>query len=126
MGDEGDCGAEVPVPFTLRLSMAAARDTAHDAATAAAMSVLTQAGVPRTGEAEEAGEDPLARYFNISVGGFAPATRHGIMRLPRALFSRSGPPAGRAFLLALEHALWTELVSVISLTRELQDRKSVV
>jgi len=35
--------------------------------------------------------------------------------VPRTLFSRRGPPAGCAFLRALEHALWTEILSCLQL-----------
>ena len=47
-----------------------------------------------------------------AVEGFAKEALKTGLRVPKALFSRTGPPAGRAFLLALEQALWTELVSV--------------
>ena len=47
------------------------------------------------------------------------ATRpnYKIMRVPRSLFSASGPPSGGAFLLALEQSLWTELVMCLRLSR---------
>mmetsp|Transcript_465 Transcript_465/g.1516 ORF Transcript_465/g.1516 Transcript_465/m.1516 type:complete len:251 (+) Transcript_465:386-1138(+) len=61
-------------------------------------------------------DDILASLFGTSVEGLA-APRHQIMRVPRALFSSRGPPSGRAFLLALEQALWTELVSCLRLSR---------
>ena len=119
MADEsGNGDAEAPVPLNLQLSMAAARDEAHDAAEEAARAVLANAvqQPPCTGEeCPPQGDDALTQLFEEqgnAVEGFAKEALKTGLRVPKALFSRTGPPAGRAFLLALEQALWTELVSV--------------
>jgi hypothetical protein len=150
MADESGLGAEAPVPLSVRFSMADARDGAHDAACEAANAVLARAGMPPpfgTGDAtsveppraaeasagealhqrsDDAADDPLARFFEQhAVEGFAAEAVRTGLRVPRALFSRRGPPAGRAFLLALEHAIWTELISVRTLELRRRTRQAV-
>ena len=150
LADEERCGIEVLAPFNLRLSIAgcgfsarSAAERAAEASLATAMAAIEEAEVEAAEvavEAEESGEAEEAEGSMESeeakgaphrrtaldllfdqgsaLEGLrkdAVAPRYKVVYLPRALFSRERP-----FLLALEHALWSELVLCLRLSRTLQ------
>ena len=150
LADEERCGIEVLAPFNLRLSIAgcgfsarSAAERAAEASLATAMAAIEEAEVEaaevaveaeESGEAEEADgsmeaeeakraphrRTALDLLFDqgSALEGLrkeAVAPRYKVVYLPRALFSRERP-----FLLALEHALWSELVLCLRLSRTLQ------
>ncbi|KAL1496442.1 hypothetical protein AB1Y20_016397 [Prymnesium parvum] len=116
--DEVERGSDGLSPFNLRLSIPCIKREAHAIATAAAEAVVLQAMVEqRASRLERDTDEILGSLFKTQVDGVQRTTRGQIMKVPRALFSTHGPPAGRAFLLALEQALWTELVSCLQLSR---------
>lgn len=120
IGDEQERGSDDLAPFNLRLSIPQIKQEAHAIAKAAAQTVIEQAIAeqPPTAAASPT-EEALNAIFGGGVDGIQRSARYPkkeIMRVPRALFSGRGPPAGRAFLLALEQALWTELVNCLRLS----------
>ena len=150
LADEERGGIEVLAPFNLRLSIAGCGFSARSAAERAAGASLATAvadneeakveAAEAVVEAEEAGEveeaegvmeaeeaegaphrrTALDLLFDqgSALEGLRKAAvepRYKVVYLPRALFSRERP-----FLLALEHALWSELVLCLRLSRTLQ------
>jgi len=120
LADEQTRGSEGLSPFNVRLSIPRIKQEAHAIATAAAEAVVAQAlaDLPPQPAASKT-DDILSSHFGTSVDGMQRAARlprYTIMRVPRGLFSARGPPAGRAFLLALEQAFWTELISCLRLS----------
>lgn len=124
VANEKERGSDGPSPFNLRLSIPRIKEEAHAIATAAAEAVVAQALTDHSASAVGPTDAAIEALFPSAVDGLqrkAALPRYQIMRLPRALFSARGPPSGRAFLLALEQALWTELVSCLRLSRGTAD-----
>ena len=134
LADEERCGIEVLAPFNLRLSIAgcgvsarSAAERAAEASLATAMAAIEEAEVAAAEvavEAEESGAPHRRTALDLlfdqgsALEGLRKAAvepRYKVVYLPRALFSRERP-----FLLALEHALWSELVLCLRLSRTLQ------